>query len=107
MSFWPFVIIALFVVGFILHRSYSRRQKRKSLLETPLTAQQRHVLEQLVPLVRRLPDHLRLRLEGKINLFLDQVTFRGQNGIEVGEEMKLSIAAQACILIRQTMLMPC
>lgn len=37
-----------------------------------------------------------------MHLFLDQVTFRGQNGLEVTEPMRLSIAAQACILIVNT-----
>lgn len=68
-------------------------------MATPLTARQRGVIAQLVPIVRRLPENLRPKLEGKINLFLDQVTFRGNNGLEITEEIKLSIAAQACLLV--------
>ena len=34
-----------------------------------------------------------------MNLFLDQVTFRGNLDLEVNEEMRLSIAAQACLLV--------
>jgi Mlc titration factor MtfA (ptsG expression regulator) len=50
-------------------------------------------------LTRRLPAELRRQLEGKINLFLDQVEFIGCNGLDVTEEMRLSIAAQACLLV--------
>jgi len=57
------------------------------------------MIDQLVPITRRLPEALRAKLEGKISLFLDQVTFRGQGGLEVTEAMRLSIAAQACLLI--------
>ncbi len=99
MSPWLVLAIPLLIATFLLYRWYSRRQKRKQLLKKPLTAQQRAVVERLVPLVRRLPQPLRLSLEGKINLFLDQVTFHGQNDLEVSEEMRLSIAAQACLLI--------
>jgi Mlc titration factor MtfA (ptsG expression regulator) len=42
---------------------------------------------------------LRGKLEGKINLFLHQIEFVGCGGLEVTEEMRLSIAAQACMLI--------
>ncbi|MEM6857663.1 MAG: M90 family metallopeptidase [Pseudomonadota bacterium] len=80
-------------------RRRTRRKRREALLAAPLTPDQRAVVEQLVPLVRRLPTDLRLKLEGKINLFLDQITFRGKNGLEVSEPMRLSIAAQACLLI--------
>ena len=55
-----------------------------------------------VPLVRRLPDELRRKLEGKMALFRDQVSFYGNDGLEITEEMEISIAAQACLLIVNT-----
>lgn len=76
-----------------------RRRRRDRLLATPLSPKQRAVLNRLVPIVRRLPDALRPELEGRINLFLDQVTFHGNRGLEVNEAMRLAIAAQACLLI--------
>ena len=97
----PWLVLGLIalIAAILLYRHYARLRKRRALLATPLTPTQRAAVEQLVPLVRKLPDPLRMALEGKINLFLDQVMFRGQNGIEVTEAMRLSIAAQACILI--------
>ncbi len=99
MSTWFVLSVPLLIIVMLLVRQRSRAQRRKQLLATPLTPEQRTVVERLVPLVRRLPDPLRLSLEGKMNLFMDQVTFRGQNGLEVNEAMQLSIAAQACLLV--------
>jgi Mlc titration factor MtfA (ptsG expression regulator) len=99
MSLWPLLSAALLIAAFLLYRRYSRSRKRRELLATPLSPAQRAVVERLVPLVNRLPQPLRITLEGKMNLFLDQITFRGQNDLEVSEEMRLSIAAQACLLI--------
>lgn len=99
MSPWLVLAVPLLIAAFLLYRWYSRRQKREELLASPLDPDQRATIERLVPLVRRLPKDLRFKLEGKINLFLDQVTFHGQNGLEVNEAMRLSIAAQACLLI--------
>lgn len=99
MSFLPFFLVALLIAAFFWYRHVAKRRKRERLLATPLTSQQREIISRLVPIVRRLPETLRPKLEGKINLFLEQVTFRGQNGLEVTEEMRLSIAAQACLLI--------
>jgi Mlc titration factor MtfA (ptsG expression regulator) len=97
----PWIILGLALLGaaFLLLRRYSKRRKREQLLASPLTAEQRATVERLVPLVRRLPEPTRRALEGKINLFLDHITFRGQNGLEVSEDMELSIAAQACLLV--------
>lgn len=99
MSLWLFLVAALLVTAFFVYRAVAKRRRRRELLVTPLTPEQRAVVERLVPLVERLPHDLRLSLEGKINLFLDQVTFRGNNGVAVTDDMRLSIAAQACLLI--------
>lgn len=99
MSLLPYLLIALAIVGIYLLRQWAKHRERKALLAKPLEPHQRETVERLVPLVRQLPDYLRQSLEGKINLFLHQVTFRGQSGVEVTEPMKLSIAAQACLLI--------
>jgi len=80
-------------------RYWSRRRTRARLLATALSDRQRAIVAGQVPLVRRLPRELRARLDGKINLFLRQVEFIGCNGLKVTEEMRLSIAAQACLLI--------
>jgi Mlc titration factor MtfA (ptsG expression regulator) len=99
MSPWLLLLLPLLVIGVLFYRRRAKRQRRSSLLATPLTPEQRETVEQLVPITRRLPAPLRPKLEGKMNLLLDQVTFRGHNGIEVDEAMKLSIAAQACLLV--------
>ncbi len=78
---------------------WSRRRARARLLTTPLTPAQRAIVAREVPLTQKLPGELRTRLEGKINAFLDQVEFIGRNGLEVSDEMRLSIAAQACLLV--------
>ena len=97
----PWILLAglIAIAGWFAFRWHARRSKRRRLLASSLSAEQRAVVDRLVPLVRRLPPPLREALEGKMNLFFDQVTFRGYNGVEVTEEMRLSIAAQACLLI--------
>ena len=99
MSPWLVLCGLLLVAAVFLARWQLGRRKRARLLATPLDAEQRAIVERLVPLVRRLPADLRDKLDGKMNLFFDQITFRGYNGLEVTEEMRLSIAAQACLLI--------
>lgn len=94
-----FTICVLLGLGGIGYWYWSRKQARDRLLSTPLTAHERAVVDRLVPMVRKLPPELRSKLEGKINLFLDQVEFYGNGGLDVTEDMQLSIAAQACLLV--------
>ncbi|MGJ8597858.1 zinc-dependent peptidase [Sulfitobacter sp.] len=96
------LLIALGVVGVLIYRAWARKQRKAQMLESALTEEEHAIIARQVPLVARMPRALRDKLEGKICLFLDQVTFQGCNGLEMTEEMELSIAAQACLLVMNT-----
>lgn len=87
------------VVGAISFHYRSKKQARAKLLSTPLSDHQRAIIKAQVPLVERLPADLRGKHEGKVGLFLGQVDFVGCDGLQVTEEMQLSISAQACLLV--------
>ncbi|MHA7872451.1 MAG: M90 family metallopeptidase, partial [Hyphococcus sp.] len=59
----------------------------------------RHIVASRAPLYRRLPAAHRARLEGLINRFLDEITFHGAGGLQMTDEIRLTIAAQACLLL--------
>ncbi len=94
-----FLILLLFAAGAFGFRYLSRRQIHTSLLAKALSDDQRAIVADQVPLTRKLPSELHRKLEGKINVFLNQIEFIGCNGLEVTEEMQISIAAQACLLV--------
>mgnify|MGYP001827297018 CR=1 FL=1 len=94
-----FLILMVLVAGAVGFRLWSKRQKQAKLLTTAPSEPQRAIVDRLVPLTRKLPAELRSKLEGKINLFVDQIEFIGCNGLEVTDDMRLSIAAQACLLV--------
>ena len=96
------ILVAFAIGGALVLWAWVRRRARKRLLHSPLDDHARAIIAREVPLTRKLPPALRERLEGKINLFLEQVEFLGCNGLEVTEDMRLSIAAQACLLVVNT-----
>ena len=94
------ILLALIATAaFITYRLWIGRAKRNTLLGSRLTARQTAILAQQVPLLTKLPAELLPKLEGKIQLFLDQVEYHGCNGLKVTEEMRLAIAAQAALLV--------
>ncbi len=94
-------LLFLSIVAFTAWGFFRWRQHRAKaeLLSAPLTDTQRQVLAARVPLYEKTPAELRSKVDGKINLFLDQIEFIGCDGLVVTEEMRLLIAAQACLLI--------
>ena len=99
LSMYTTLILSLLIaIGLFFHFRLKRRA-RAALLATPLNPERRDVIESDVPILHRLPSSLRQKLEGKINLFLDQVKFHGCGGLQITEKVKLLIAAQACLLV--------
>ena len=57
------------------------------------------MLEQNVPLYSCLPEELRPLLHERIASFVSSTRFEGCNGLELTEEMILTVSAQACMLV--------
>jgi len=76
-----------------------RRHQRRRIAEAPLPGEWRAILERNVPLYRGLPDPLKEELHGHIQLFLSDKTFEGFQGLEITDEMRVTIAGNACILL--------
>ena len=95
------IIIGLIVIAvlFWLFRVRQKKQHSNRLLRTPLLESQITLLEQQVPLYRRLPKHHQTTLQGCIHLFLDEKVFVGCEGLVVTDDMRLVIAANACFLL--------
>lgn len=80
--------------------SFLKSRRRRRLRERPFPEQWRAILRSDVPYYCDLPDEQRSELEARINVFLAEKTFLPAGGIErITDEMRVTIAAQACILL--------
>ena len=52
-----------------------------------------------VPLTRKLPEELKNDLFKKILVFIEEKTYEGCQGFEINDTVKVTVAAQACILL--------
>lgn len=76
-----------------------RRARRNKLRNTPLPDEMRQLLFRNVPYAARLdPDRL-AKLEGLIQVFGDDKTFEGLAGLDIDDEIRITIAGQACVLL--------
>lgn len=76
-----------------------KKRRRERLREEPLSAQQRASVRRNVPYVATLSAGDQRELEGHIQVFLAEKTFEGCGGLAMTGEIKLTIAAQACVLL--------
>lgn len=94
------VIIILMVTGAALAApTLARAWRRQRIARQPFPAAWRDIVRRHVPLARELPAGQQLRLKKHIQVLLAEVPFVGCAGLEVNDEVRVTIAAQAAFLL--------
>lgn len=100
MTFWVAVIAVAALWGILAAvRSRYVRRRRENILSGSFPGEWEVTIERSVALYRRLPDHLKAELKRRVLLFLKEKRFEGCGGLTLTDEIRLTIAAQACLLI--------
>lgn len=85
-----------------------KKHRRKRLMKQKLPAKWLSIIERNVTYHRCLSPEEQIELQGLIQVFLDEKEFEGCGGLEITDEILVTITAQACILLlgRETDLYP-
>ena len=76
-----------------------KRRRRMQLRAAPFPADWLAIIERNVRFYSCLPHADRVELQWLIQVFLDEKFFEGCLGLVLTDEIKLTIAAQACVLV--------
>jgi Mlc titration factor MtfA (ptsG expression regulator) len=76
-----------------------RARRRRALAEQPLPSPLAEIVDRRLSIRGRLPADLRRRHDGLIQAFLAEKRFVGCNGLVITDEIRATIAAQACLLV--------
>jgi Mlc titration factor MtfA (ptsG expression regulator) len=76
-----------------------KKKRRARLRALPLSAAERAIVLRNVAYVARLSAEDRRELEGHMQVLLAEKSFEGCGGLAMTDEIKLTIAAQACVLL--------
>jgi hypothetical protein len=99
---YPTVLIALLILGIGLLWLLTprlRRSRRARLFAKELPEAFVDILERNIPLYRKMPNDLKAELRGHVNVFLNEKRFRGCGGLEISDEIRVTIGGFACLLI--------
>ena len=76
-----------------------KRRRREAIRSRPFPDGWRSIVEKNVPSVARLPPEDREELKGHVQVFLAEKSFEGCGGLDITDEIRVTIATQACILL--------
>ncbi len=87
---------------------FFKRRRRERLRLAPFPPAWRELIETNVPFYALLPEADRRELQGLVQVFLAEKHFEGCGGLELTDEIRVTIAAQACRLLlhRETDIYP-
>src|SRR5437667_12663108 len=76
-----------------------RRRRRDRLRARSFPAAWKSILNRNLPIFRRLPSSDQSELLGHVQVLLAEKHFEGCGGLELTDEIRVTIAAQACLLL--------
>lgn len=76
-----------------------KKKRRRELMARPLPPEWLTIVHDNVPYVAHLSDEDQTELQGLMQVFLDEKKFEGCDGLEITDEIRVTIAAQACVLL--------
>jgi hypothetical protein len=79
--------------------AWLRGRRRRRELARPCPPEWVAIVERNFPLYHHLPGPERLRLMEHVRVFLAEKSFEGCGGLEVTDEVRVTVAAQACLLL--------
>ncbi|HLX25071.1 MAG TPA: M90 family metallopeptidase [Usitatibacter sp.] len=91
--------IASIVIAWLAFQPLAIARRRARLRARPFPAAWREIIARRVPYISRMPAALRAKLEGHVQVFMHEKNFVGCDGFQVTDEVRLTIATQACLLI--------
>ncbi len=91
-----FIVVLLAAAAIALWPLWVRR-RRARIAGRPFPPAWRRLLRRHVPLVARLPARQQLRLKGLMQIFLAEKPIIGCRGLRVTDEVRVTIAALACL----------
>ena len=96
MNPWLFLSLALVGIGLAL---WIPQWRLRRALKAPFPEAWTRILESNLDVYDRLPVSLRPRLQRLIKQFLHEKHFSGAGGLEITDEIRVTIAAEACLLV--------
>ncbi len=78
---------------------FFKKRRRKKIQEGDFPGAWLEILKTNFPIYQQLTAADQRELQGHILVFLDEKMFEGCGGLEINDEIRLTIAAQACLLL--------
>jgi Mlc titration factor MtfA (ptsG expression regulator) len=93
------LLAAVLPLAWLLGQPLRKAWRRRQLRRRPFPPEWRRILRERMPYFRSMPADLQLRLKKHIQVFLAEKPIIGCGGLVLDDEIRIIVAAQACLLL--------
>ncbi len=93
------LILLILGISFFVGSKIFKTRQRSVLKRQPFPKAWLEYMQKNVVIYNHLPSDLQLKLQGLMQVFLKEKNFEGCGGLELTQDMKVTVAAQACLLL--------
>jgi len=93
------LFILLLIVLVVSIGIYYPGWRQKRILKKPFPDQWQSIIDQRLPFFQKLTASEQVQLKDMVKLFIAGKTFYGCDGLEMNDEIRVTIAADACLLL--------
>jgi Mlc titration factor MtfA (ptsG expression regulator) len=92
-------LLGAMVLVYLYGKPFYRQFKRNKIRRQPFPEAWRKIIKRRIPYFGKMPADLQLQLKKHIQVFIAEKTFNGYQGIVINDEIRVTVAAQACLLL--------
>ncbi|MCS6173613.1 M90 family metallopeptidase [Shewanella baltica] len=93
------LILGVGAIAWLLSSRWRKTLHRRRVTAKPFPKEWRSILKKRLPYFHALPTDLQLQLKRLIQIFIDEKELVGCDDFEITDEVRVTIAAQACLLL--------
>ena len=99
--FYNSVLLTLLLIGFAgaFYLLAWPKIKKQQIIGKPFPSNWLAIIRRQLPVYEKFPDDLQQQLQNLVKYFVATKTFVGCAGIEINDNIRVTIAAQACLLL--------
>ncbi|GIU51160.1 hypothetical protein TUM4438_39770 [Shewanella sairae] len=91
--------VSIAAISWIASTSWRTKRRRLAITQHPFPREWRDILKRRIPFFRALPTDLQLQLKKHIQIFIAEKHFIGCDGLKIDDDIRVTVAAQACLLL--------
>jgi Mlc titration factor MtfA (ptsG expression regulator) len=93
------LVLILILLGVIFRVYYWRSYRIRQISEQPFNKDWLEIVRRRLPFFEKFPVELQQELKDLIKVFLQEKSFVGCGGQKIDDEIRVTVAAQACLLL--------